>query len=389
MSSLRRWKSGSIALAAALVLSGFLAMSAIAIGPFDFAQPASSPEAVGGGPSAIVAADLDGDTDQDLAVADNLVGQVTVLRNAGTGNFSEPATSPEAVGASPSSIAAADFDGDADIDLAVTSADNNTDNVIILRNTGGADFNQPTSSPEDAGLAPSGIVAADFDGDSDVDLAVANFQSASVTILRNAGNGNFAEPASSPVAVGGFPAAIVVADLDGDSDQDLAVADNGPDDVSVLTNNGSGKFTKPASSPEPVGADPISLTAGDLDGDGDADLAVVNLGANVSILKNVGGADFVQPASSPEPAGASPFAIAAADIDGDSKLDLAVANNTSNSVTILRHVAGVNFSEPTSSPESTGLTPSALVFSDLDGDTDQDIATANRNANNVTFLRNR
>ena len=191
------------------------------------------------------------------------------------------------------------------------------------------------------------------------------------------------------MAVGGFPAAIVVADLDGDSDQDLAVADNGPDDVSVLTNNGSGKFTKPASSPEPVGADPISLTAGDLDGDGDADLAVVNLGANVSILKNVGGADFVQPASSPEPAGASPFAIAAADIDGDSKLDLAVANNTSNSVTILRHVAGVNFSEPTSSPESTGLTPSALVISNLDGDTDQDIATANRNANNVTFLRNR
>ena len=155
MSSLRRWKSGLIALAAALVLSGFLAVSAIAIGPFDFAQPASSPEAAGSGPSAIIAANLDGDTDQDLAVADNLVGQVTVLRNAGTGNFSEPATSPEPVGASPSSIAAADFDGDTDVDLAVTSADNNTDNVIILRNTGNADFIQPTSSPEDAGLRPS------------------------------------------------------------------------------------------------------------------------------------------------------------------------------------------------------------------------------------------
>ena len=83
-------------------------------------------------------------------------GQVTVLRNAGTGNFSEPATSPETVGASPSSIAAADFDGDADVDLAVTSADNNTDNVTILRNKGNADFVQPTSSPEDAGLAPVG-----------------------------------------------------------------------------------------------------------------------------------------------------------------------------------------------------------------------------------------
>jgi hypothetical protein len=70
-------------------------------------------------------------------------------------------------------------------------------------------------------------------------------------------------------------------------------------------------------------------------------------------------------------------------------VDLAVANNTSNSVAILRHVAGVNFSEPTSSPEPTGLTPSALVFSDLDGDTDQDLVTANRIGNNVTVLRNR
>ena len=66
-----------------------------------------------------------------------------------------------------------------------------------------------------------------------------------------------------------------------------------------------------------------------------------------------------------------------------------MANNASNSVTILRNVAGVNFAEATSSPEPTGLTPSALVFSDLDGDTDQDLVTANRNANNVTVLRNR
>ena len=181
----------------------------------------------------------------------------------------------------------------------------------------------------------------------------------------------------------------MVADLDGDTDQDLAVTDNGPDDVTVLTNNGSGKFAKPATSPEPVGADPISLTAGDLDGDDDVDLAVVNLGANVTILKNVGGADFVEPASSPEPAGSSPFAIASADIDGDSKLDLAVANNAANSVAILRNVSGVNFAEAASSPEPTGLTPAALAFTDLDGDTDQDLVTANRNGNNVTVLRNR
>ncbi len=332
------------------------------MGPFAFAEPASSPEAAGSGPTAIVAANLDADTDQDLAVVDDLSGQVTILRNAGTGNFSEPTTSPETVGGSPSSIAAADFDGDADPDLAVTSSDNNTENVNILRNKGNGDFVEPTSSPEDAGLAPAAIAAADLDGDPTSTSRSPTVQSANVTILRNAGNGNFAEPGSSPVAVGTFPSAIVVADLDGDTDPDLAVADNGPDDVSVLANNGSGKFAKPATSPEAVGPDPLSLTAGDLDGDDDVDLAVVNLGANVTILKNVGGADFVEPASSPEPAGSGPFAIASADIDGDSKLDLAVANNAANSVAILRNVSGVNFAEAASSPEPTGLTPAALAF---------------------------
>ena len=66
-----------------------------------------------------------------------------------------------------------------------------------------------------------------------------------------------------------------------------------------------------------------------------------------------------------------------------------MTNLTASSVTILRHVAGVNFSEATSSPEPTGLAPSALAFGDLDGDTDQDLVTANHNSDNVTFVRNR
>ena len=59
---------------------------------------------------------------------------MTILRNPGAGNFSQPATSPEAVGDNPRSVAAADLDGDADRDLAIANAA--TDNVTILRNAG-------------------------------------------------------------------------------------------------------------------------------------------------------------------------------------------------------------------------------------------------------------
>ena len=79
--------------------------------------------------------------------------------------------------------ATADFDGDGDTDLAVSNADD--DNVSILRNAGG-NFTQPATSPESAGDNPRRQVAADtLDGDGDPDLAIANQNGSSVTILRN------------------------------------------------------------------------------------------------------------------------------------------------------------------------------------------------------------
>ena len=132
---------------------------------------------------------------------------MTILRNGGNGNFTEAATSPEPASAPrrarsprPTSTATATSD------LAVTSQGNNSDNVNILRNTGNGNFTEPA-------LEPGGRRAplrrrsspADLDGDSDQDLAVANGQSQNVTILRNNGSGNFVEPASSPEAVGAVP----------------------------------------------------------------------------------------------------------------------------------------------------------------------------------------
>ena len=122
-----------------------------------------------------------------------------------------------------------------------------------------------------------------------MDIAVANGISNNVTILKNNGTGNFVEPASSPETAGAQAIEIVVADLDDDTDPDLAVANEGSDTVAILKNNGTGNFGQPASSPEPAGDDPHSLTAGDLDGDSDVDLAVTNQNDDeVTILKNNG-----------------------------------------------------------------------------------------------------
>ena len=101
----------------------------------------------------------------------------------GTGNFTEAGSSPEAAGPSPLAVAAADIDGDTDQDLAV--ANNVANSVAILRNNGAANFEQVPTSPEAADQAPSAVAFADLDGDSDQDLGAANVNSDNVTILRN------------------------------------------------------------------------------------------------------------------------------------------------------------------------------------------------------------
>ena len=85
---------------------------------------------------------------------------------------------------------------------------------------------------------PNWIAVADFDLDGDHDLATANLGSSDVSILRNNGLGHFVEPDSSPLT-GSLdePWSIVAADFDGDLDPDLAVSNHGSGQITVLRDN--------------------------------------------------------------------------------------------------------------------------------------------------------
>ncbi len=303
----------------------------------------------------MLAEDLDGDGMLDLAVANHLSNSVSVLRNTSTNGAIDFAANVDfTTGSRPFSLAIGDLDGDGKPDLSV--ANFNSDNVSVLRNasiSGSIDSDSfETNVDFGVGSEPYSVAIGDLDGDGELDLAVANMSSNSVSVLHNTfiigsiDSDSFATEVRFPT--GNLPACVAIGDLDGDGKPDLAVAHNGLYKVSVLhntstigsigTNSFAAKvdFTTVASS--------FSVAIGDLDGDGKADLVVANFGDDkLSVLRNtstngsIGSSSFA--AKVDFATGTAPMSVAIGDLDGDGKSDLAVVNYNSSNLSIFRNTS--------------------------------------------------
>src|SRR5207302_573585 len=110
-----------------------------AVTPVTFTGPTNF--AVGDGPNSVAVGDFNGDSDPDLAVTDQITGEILVLRGTAGGGFSAPTTVGTATG--PYSIAVGEFNGDGDPDLAV--ADQYSGKVLVLLGSAGANFAAPVT----------------------------------------------------------------------------------------------------------------------------------------------------------------------------------------------------------------------------------------------------
>src|SRR5437660_732472 len=183
------------------------------------------------------------------------------------------------------------------------------------------------------GASPYSVAMGDFNGDGHLDLAVANGGSNDVSVLLGNGDGTFTPAKNYEAGLGGGPLWVAVGDFNLDGKLDLVVANSSSDSVGVLLGNGDGTFRPSVTFPA-GGTAPQSVAAGDFDGDGKLDLAVANAGSNtVSVLLGDGQGRFAAPVTFA--VGAQPEFVIAGDFNGDRILDLAVANKGSGTVTVL------------------------------------------------------
>lgn len=335
--------------------------------------------AAGSQPLSVGIGDLNSDGKRDLAIANFTSNTISILLGNGTGGFGPAATFPAAT--NPSALAITDLNGDSKLDLAVANA--GSDNVSVLFGNGTGGFGIPKNFF--VGANPSAIAAGDFNGDGKTDLAVANADTNNVSVLSGDGVGGFGPAVSFPV--GYTPVALAVGDFNGDGFRDIAVAnffyDDSGDNVSVLLGNGAGSFTR---APELyAGTNPTAIVAGDFNGDGKADLAVVNTASfDVSIFLGNGAGGFMD--QTIFDVGVSPTSIAMGDFNSDGRIDLAVANAGSNNVSVLQGNAAGAFA--LASNFNAATSPSAVMAGDFNGDSNPDLAVANADSNNVSILLN-
>ncbi|HEV2490247.1 MAG TPA: FG-GAP-like repeat-containing protein [Candidatus Acidoferrales bacterium] len=334
-------------------------------------------------PVAVAAADFNGDGNEDIAVANHGDNTVSILLSKGDGTFT--AATPLTAGNGPVAIVSGDFNGDGHPDLAVVNQSDNT--VSIFLGNGDGTFALKSTVP--TGSNPVAIAAADFNGDGRTDLAVVNQGTAaapgnSISILLGNGDGTFT--AGSSLITGRSPSAIVAATLvNGGNNLDLAVTNQADNTVSVYLGNGDGTFT--LNSTLTTGNSPDAIAAAEFHSaiSTNMDLVVANQADNtISVFLGNGDGTFTAPTNFPT--GTKPVALATADFNIDGLPDLAVSDQTSNTVSIL-----IGNGNGTFAPQldlGTGTGPAGLASASFTSSGRPDLAIADSTANTVTVLLN-
>ena len=318
------------------------------------------------------------------------------------GTLLSPAGSPFAAGAFPNGMAMGDFNGDGKLDLAVVNLTVKGGTVTLLFGNGGGGFTPGGTVA--VGDFPQEVVAADFNGDGRLDLAVTNYSSNNISVLLGDGRGAFSPAPGSPISVGSHRlGAVAVGDFNRDGRPDLVVGDQFGG-VYVLLGNGTGTFTLAPGSPFATEFGVTFVAVADLNGDGKPDLAIARAhgdlipgtgGVNppayqlpfaVAVMLGNGAGGFTAAAGSPLTVGEEPLWVAVADFNRDGRPDLAVANGASDSVTVLLGNGFGGFTPSPASPFAVGHFPAGVAVGDLNGDGVPDLAVSTRSG--VTVLLN-
>ncbi|MGC8743216.1 MAG: FG-GAP-like repeat-containing protein [Verrucomicrobiia bacterium] len=310
---------------------------------------------VGGSVSFVTVADLNNDGNQDIAAVNEDSSAITVILGNGDGTFFLQGDFSPGAGKNPRAIAIADFNNDGTNDIATVNPGDNTVTIML----GQFDETFLNSISYTVGNNPYFIIVSDFNGDGKKDLAVANKGDNTVSVLLGYDDGTFAPPQT--YSAGNDPVSLGAIDADGDGDKDIIVANLSANTITILLNNSFGGFN--------IGTtitvnSPSYILVADFDYDKRDDFVVSDSsGTDVTFFRSNGSGFDAGVAVT---AGTTPVSIAAGDLNGDAVIDVLVANENSGDVSVLINETPVALDSSATGLEDNDI-PVTLKTSDISG----------------------
>ncbi|CAF4931507.1 unnamed protein product [Rotaria socialis] len=285
----------------------------------------------------------------------------------------------------PTAATIGDINNDNRLDIII--ANSGLDSIGILFGYNYATFESYQNCSDNNTLRPEGITTADFNNDRYLDIAVALFQSNSISILFGYGNGSFDLMKTISTGLNSQPNALTAYDFNKDGSLDIAVVNSGTQEILILRGYGNGTFLNVTRYPTGNGSRPMSIILADINNDNHVDMIVSNHRTScIGILLGRGNFTFDSIATYSIGSLAAPQSVAVGDFDNDSQLDIVVANYGANTVTVFLGYVKGNFTSQISYSTGVQSWPSCVIVGDFNRDNQLDIVTSNYYKNNVGIL---